>query len=57
LIGLGVAAAAGGTYLALKPKQGAKKKDKALDGVTSKPKTTKKRKKAASKKVKTVKLK
>lgn len=57
LIGLGVAAAAGGTYMALKPKKGAKKKEKPMDGVSKKGKTTKKGKKSAPKKVKTVKLK
>lgn len=53
LWGTGIASALGIGYLALKPKKGAKKKEKALEGLTSK----KGKKKKPSKKVKTIELK
>lgn len=55
LWGTGIATTLGLGYLALKPKKGAKKKDKGLEGTGKK--TTAKKKKPKSKKVKTIELK
>ncbi|HRE97741.1 MAG TPA: hypothetical protein PK637_13310 [Flavobacteriales bacterium] len=58
LWGTGIATTLGLGYLALRPKKGAKKKDKSLEGVGSKPKPKKKgRKKAKTQKVKNITLK
>lgn len=53
----GAASALGIGYVALKPKKGAKKKDKSLEGVSKKSKPKKAKKKTTHKKVKSIELK